>query len=130
ENLRSIQEALLLVITNSRGTAYRTFTGVNHPIRIYGKTGTAQNPGELPHAWFIGYTNHGNPNRPDIAIAVILENLGDGSEFAAPVFRRLVDVYFYGSPQFKYDWETRVGEFNPEYFEPEEEDEGEGGGNP
>ena len=129
ETLRSIQEALLLVITNTRGTAYRTFTGVNYPIRVYGKTGTAQNPGELPHAWFIGYTNVVNPNRPDIAIAVIIENIGDGSEFAAPVFRRLVDVYFYGSPQYKYPWETRIGEFNPEFFEPDE-DEGEGGGNP
>jgi penicillin-binding protein 2 len=115
------------VITNTRGTAYRTFRGVNFPIRVYGKTGTAQNTGALPHAWFIGYTSVQNPNRPDIAIAVLIENIGDGSEFAAPIFRRLVDVYFYGSPQYKYSWESRIGEFNPEYFE--EDDEEDNGGN-
>ena len=125
-NLLAIQEGMRLVITNKLGTAYRTFA--NLTFTVYGKTGTAQNQGELPHAWFIGYTNQLRDDKPDIAIAVLVENIGDGSEFAAPIFRRLVEVYFYGSPQRTYPWETRVGEFNPEFFE--EDDEEDNGGNP
>ncbi len=123
--LFAIQEGMHLVITNKRGTAYRTFA--NFAFRIYGKTGTASTNDPLPHAWFIGYTNENREDKPDIAIAVLIENIGDGSEFAAPIFRRLVEVYFYGSPQNIYRWETRIGEFNQEYFEPDEDEEDNGG---
>jgi penicillin-binding protein 2 len=117
--LSVIREGMLLVTQNTEGTAYRTF--VNRAIRVWGKTGTAQNPGTEPHAWFIGYTDEQRETLPDIAIAVLLENQGDGSEFAAPIFRRLTEVYFYGAPQSTYPWERRIGEINERYFLTEEE---------
>jgi penicillin-binding protein 2 len=120
--LLAIQEGLLKVVSNSRGTAYRSFGGVSYNIRVYGKTGTAQNPSGDPHAWFIGYTDQQRESKPDLAIAVVVENVGDGSEFAAPIFRRLVDAYFYGEPQYNYPWESNRFEFNPGYFEPGEEE--------
>jgi penicillin-binding protein 2 len=53
-----------------------------------------------PHAWFVGYTDDAaNSGLPDIAIAVILENQGEGSDWAAPVFRGIVQAYYYGSIQ-------------------------------
>lgn len=121
--LAAIREGMLLVTENTRGTAYATFDRVNFPWRVYGKTGTAQNPGEDPHAWFIGYTNFGNEDLPDIAIAVLVENIGDGSEFAAPMFRRLVEAYVVTNPSYRYPWEGRIGEFNEEYFNPPPEEE-------
>jgi penicillin-binding protein 2 len=120
ETLAVVREGMLLVTQNTRGTAYFTF--VNRPIKVWGKTGTAQTgTGSDPHAWFIGYTDERNENRPDIAIVVLVETQGDGSEFAAPIFRRLMEVYFYGQPQGSFPWETRIGEINERYFMTPEE---------
>lgn len=104
ENLKIIQEAMRMVITSPRGTAHYVFSGMGVP--IYGKTGTAQNGTDYDHAWFAGYTDANNPNKPDIAIAVMLEFQGEGSEWAAPIFRRIVELYYNGQPQKVFPWET------------------------
>lgn len=90
--LEAIQEAMVWVVNNSRGTAQFNFR--NYPYKIAGKTGTAENPLGKSHAWFAGYTFQNDPDHPDIAVAIILENAGEGSEMAAPLFRRAVSLYF------------------------------------
>lgn len=106
DNLDIITEAMRSVITNAQGTAHVQLATM--PYQVYGKTGTATNSLGESHAWFAGYTSVGNSDRPDIAVAVILENAGEGSEMAAPVFRRAVSLYFSDYTDYGYilPWEA------------------------
>jgi len=104
--LESIKLGMELVVRDERGTAYRRFLGMNTP--IFGKTGTATTSVEDPHSWFAGFTDGNNPDRPDIAVAVLLEYAGDGSAYAAPVFRRVIEAYFAGEVYTTYPWEWDI----------------------
>lgn len=103
ENLDTIREAMFMV-TGPDGTARRDIRGLQ--FSVAGKTGTAESGSGLPHAWFAGFTNNEeNTGLPDIAIVVIVENIGQGSEYGVPIFRAMVETYYYGSPQRQfYDW--------------------------
>ncbi len=107
ETLSTLRTAMLAVIRNPRGTAYNRFLNLT-TVPIYGKTGTAQTTGNS-HAWFAGYTDANNPDLGDISIAVIAENGGEGSEIAAPMFKRMVEIYFFGKALSPYPWETSIG---------------------
>jgi penicillin-binding protein 2 len=56
-----------------------------------GKTGSAQNPHGDEHAWFIGFAPF---DGPEIAVVVIVENAGRGSEVAAPMAGQIFAEYF------------------------------------
>ncbi|MBN1438343.1 MAG: hypothetical protein JW929_02950 [Anaerolineales bacterium] len=109
ENLASIQRAMTGVVNNAKGTARHRFYGMEI-YKIAGKTGTAQTTEyDLPHSWFAAYTFGDNPNKPDIAVVVIVENIGEGSTYAAPMTRRIMELYFKGQPASYYEWESEYG---------------------
>ncbi|MEO6979655.1 MAG: penicillin-binding transpeptidase domain-containing protein, partial [Mucilaginibacter sp.] len=74
-----------------RGTAIRSkIPG----IIMCGKTGTAQNTGGESHSVFVAFAPRENPK---IAIAVIVENSGEGAHWAAPIASFIVEKYLKGS---------------------------------
>ncbi|MEB3211381.1 MAG: penicillin-binding protein 2 [Leptolyngbyaceae bacterium] len=88
--LRVVQEGLRDVIT------YGTGRGINDPTLppISGKSGTAEDPPRLSHAWFGAYAPTDNP---EILVVAFAENSGGGgSAVAAPMVKQVLDYYFKG----------------------------------
>lgn len=110
ENIAVINESLWNVANGPWGTATDRFEGL--PLQVAGKTGTAEAPPNNSHAWFAGYAPAApftKPDgtaveRPEIAIAVIMENAGEGSVVSAPIFRRIVELYYGIDPLTPYPW--------------------------
>ncbi|OGO20167.1 MAG: hypothetical protein A2Z14_02255, partial [Chloroflexi bacterium RBG_16_48_8] len=132
ETLTALQEALVLVVRDEKGTARRRFLDLN--LDIAGKTGTATTGDYTePHAWFAGYSYEGREDKPDIAVVVLVEYVGEGSDWAAPIFRRVMESYFFGQPYKLYPWEERIGVWRTETPTPTsgpEEVEGQGTATP
>jgi penicillin-binding protein 2 len=97
ESLAIVRQALVGVVNESKGTAYKSRA---KDIEVAGKTGTAQVHGRKTelggyeagdHAWFVGFAPAG---RPKIAIAVLVEHGGHGGDVAAPVAMEIIHNYF------------------------------------
>jgi penicillin-binding protein 2 len=58
-----------------------------------GKTGTVQNPHGKDHSLFVGFAPRENPK---IAVAIVVENAGFGSTYAAPIFSLMAELYLKG----------------------------------
>jgi penicillin-binding protein 2 len=80
------KEGMFLVV-NGGGTAVASRSA---DVQIAGKTGTAQNPHGKDHALFIGYAPASNPQ---IAVAVVIENVGFGATYAAPIAKKMIEAY-------------------------------------
>ncbi|MEJ6683003.1 MAG: penicillin-binding protein 2 [SAR86 cluster bacterium] len=91
-------------VWGENGTAW-AYIGRDIPYRMAGKSGTAQIVGiaqgevydaadldlrQRKNAWFVAFAPL---EKPTIALAVMLENGGGGSEFAAPIARKVLDYY-------------------------------------
>lgn len=98
--IRVLKEALWMVVNKDGGTARRARV---EDFDVCGKTSTAQihkasvgvKPKDLPremrdHAWFSGFAPRDNP---EIAYCVFIEHGGHGGDTAAPVVRKVLEVY-------------------------------------
>ena len=92
--MTSEQQALMLkameaVVNAPHGTGGRARMP---DVIVGGKTGSAENPhGGLTHALFIGVAPL---YQPELAIAVVLENVGHGGSLAAPIAGAVFREYF------------------------------------
>ncbi len=123
EVLRLTQEAMCqvtLLPNNGRtgGTAnfifQQWYEENGYLVIVCGKTGTAQSGQARPHAWFTAYAPQENPQ---IAVTVIVENSCEGSEVAAPITRRIMELYFPGLRQnFGWPplWQSGCTEIGPD----------------
>lgn len=124
--LAAIREAMCEVTTNHTiGTAAFIFDAQgdswldyhDNAVSVCGKTGTAQSGQANPHAWFSAFAPADNPQ---IAVVVIVENSCEGSEVAAPIVRRTLEVYFgldqnYGWPSL---WQSGCTQIGPDVIGP------------
>lgn len=62
-------------------------------IQVAGKTGSAENPHGQAHAWFIGFAP---ADKPQVAVAVIVENGGAGGREAAPIAAQIMKTVISG----------------------------------
>ena len=104
EHLEQIRRALRDVVNGNRGTARKSRL---KNIIVSGKTGTAQvvrmksneelEKGEaIPvkyrdHAWFVAFAPY---EKPEIAVAIIIEHGGHGGATAAPIAKKIFKKYF------------------------------------
>ncbi|GJL77722.1 MAG: penicillin-binding protein 2 [Nitrospinaceae bacterium] len=111
EYLELVKKALLGVVNEPRGTGRRSRL---KDIQVSGKTGTAQvvklkvtedieDEDKIPyhfrdHAWFVAFAPY---EKPEIAVAVLVEHGGHGGASAAPVAKKVMEAYFKHYPPYE-----------------------------
>ncbi len=94
KNLALVRHGLREVVTHGTGKACALPN-----VSVAGKTGSAEDVHKvLPHAWWVCYAP---AEKPTIAIAVMIENAGHGSENALPVAKAVLEAAFPLAPQTK-----------------------------
>lgn len=61
------------------------------PVKVAGKTGTAETGKGTTHAWFTCFAPY---NNPEIALVILVEEGGEGSETAVPIAKEILKWYF------------------------------------
>lgn len=90
KHFKDVKVGMCRVFEGESGTA--RFSKIDS-IQVAGKTGTAENPHGDDHSLFMGFAPVDNPQ---IAIAVVVENAGFGSQWAAPIASLMIEKYLRG----------------------------------
>jgi penicillin-binding protein 2 len=97
DNLALVRSGMIAAVSD--GTACCSIKN-QVPVPVAGKTGTAEtssegfdgkNPRTKPHAWFTSFAPIDNPR---VATVVMIENSGEGAEYAVPATREALKWYF------------------------------------
>ena len=84
-----IKQGLLDAATTPLGTSYPVFG--SYPIKVCGKTGTAQVAGKGDYAWYASFAPASDPK---YVVVVLIEQGGHGGTAAAPAARMIYDSLF------------------------------------
>lgn len=102
ETAKMLNEYMISVVEN--GTGKRA---AMRRTKVAGKTGSAENASGENHAWFIGYAP---ANDPQVAVAVIVEQVGrSGGTIAAPMARDII-AYALNNIDFSQTLEKESGD--------------------
>jgi penicillin-binding protein 2 len=91
ETIKVIKEGLIDVVKKGTG---RSLNDGTIPL-TGGKTGTVEVPGKPDNSMYVAF---GPADKPEVAIAVVVEEGGYGSVAAAPIAHQLFRVYFKSKP--------------------------------
>lgn len=90
QHFKDVKKGMRNVFEGQHGTARMS---VIPGISVAGKTGTAENPHGKDHSILMAFAPVDNPQ---IAIAVVVENAGFGSTWAAPIASLMIEKYIKG----------------------------------
>lgn len=96
-HLNVIREGMRRAATSPRGTAGRDHRRALEPLKIAGKTGTAQlvtSKDSLNAAWFVGFAPYGPGLTPKYAFAVMLDRSARHGSAAAPIAAQVVTACY------------------------------------
>jgi penicillin-binding protein 2 len=89
---QTILDGLYAAAEQPSGTSYPVFgADSKFPIKIAGKTGTAQRPPNGDQSWYIALAPYPNPR---YVVAVTVENGGWGAQTAAPAAKKIIGALF------------------------------------
>ena len=91
KHFKDVKKGMQSVFEGEHGTARMSYIP---GITVGGKTGTAENPHGPDHSIFMAFAPVENPQ---IAIAVVVENAGFGSTWAAPIASLMIEKYIRGN---------------------------------
>jgi penicillin-binding protein 2 len=97
QNIAFIRSALVGVVNEPAGTGSKA--RMKNGVIVAGKTGTAQvvamgkeQSSDLnDHAWFVGIAS---ADKPEIAVAVLVENGGHGGSASAPLAKEMFEAFY------------------------------------
>ena len=88
-----IKVSIFNTVNSINGTGIAANPKING-LKVYGKTGTAQNPHGDDHAWFTGYAEK---DEKMVSIVLLIENGGSGGKIAAPLAGDAFEYIFYNN---------------------------------
>lgn len=89
KTIKFLKKAMYTVVNGDKGTGENAkIPGIG---KVYGKTGTAENPQGEPHSWFTGFIELENDRK--MSLCIIIENGGKGSLVAAPIARQIFELF-------------------------------------
>lgn len=94
QSLSAVQDGMLQACqSGGTGWPFFSFTVNGNPVQVGCKTGTAEahKAHTRPYAWFTIYAPY---DKPEIALTVLVEDAGEGSEIAAPIAKHILTDYF------------------------------------
>jgi peptidoglycan glycosyltransferase len=80
----NVTKMMIAVVQHGTGTP----AALPH-VTVAGKTGTATNPLGRSHSWFVAFAP---AERPRVAVAILVENVGYGATYAAPIARAVLQT--------------------------------------
>ena len=86
----AIRQGVYMAANNPGGTSYPVFAGF--PLKVAGKTGTAEAPPRDDHSWYASWAPY---EHPKLVVVANVEHGGFGAQAAAPIAKKIYAAYFH-----------------------------------